>query len=139
MLAGTYRMTPDDWALIILPLTHRDQRVWGEDADQFNPDRFLPQNSRGRAKNIYKPFGTGERACIGRQFALHEAILVLARILHRYEISGDPDYELRIDERLTIVPKGFRLELQPRTPSAEAPSGHADGGDDRAGRCPVSH
>lgn len=139
MLAGKYRMTPEDWALIVLPLTHRDRRVWGEDADQFNPDRFLPQNSRGRAKNIYKPFGTGERACIGRQFALHEAILVLARILHRYEISGDRDYDLRIDERLTIVPKGFRLELQPRTPSSVERPDRADGDDDRAARCPVSH
>lgn len=117
MLADRYLMTPDDWALIMLPLVHRDKAVWGESAEEFDPDRFLPQNSRGRAKNIYKPFGTGERACIGRQFALHEAILVLARILHRYEITGDPGYDLRIDERLTIVPKGFRLELTPRTPS----------------------
>lgn len=138
MLAGKYRMRPDDWALVMLPLTHRDPAVWGEDAEEFNPDRFLSENSRGRAKNIYKPFGTGERACIGRQFALHEAILVLARILHRYELVGDPDYELKIEERLTIVPRGLRLRFVPRTPASAghepAPSG--DGGGDR---CPIAH
>lgn len=116
-LAGRYPMTPDDWAIVTLPLVHRDPAVWGEDADQFRPDRFLPGNSRGRAKGVYKPFGTGERACIGRQFALHEATLVLARILHRYEIAGDADYRLRLDERLTIVPRDLRLTLRRRISS----------------------
>ncbi|WP_293782168.1 cytochrome P450 [uncultured Aeromicrobium sp.] len=139
MLAGAYPMTPDDWALIILPLTHRDARVWGGDAERFDPDRFLSANSRGRAKNVYKPFGTGERACIGRQFALHEALLVLARILHRYEISGDPAYDLDIDERLTVVPKGFALELRRRFPVPVDRQGGGDGGDIRAGRCPTAH
>ncbi|MCD9153767.1 cytochrome P450 [Aeromicrobium duanguangcaii] len=134
-------MTPDDWAMIILPMTHRDPKAWGPTAEEFDPDRFLPENSRGRMKNIYKPFGTGERACIGRQFAIHEALLVLARLLHRYDITGEPDYELAIEERLTIVPQGFRLTLTPRTPaarSAEAPT--VDEGPEQApSGCPVAH
>lgn len=108
-------MRPEDWAIVVLPLMHRDPAVWGDDADEFAPDRFLPENSRGRAPHSYKPFGTGERSCIGRQFALHEAILVLARVLHRYDISGDPDYELLIAERLTLMPEDFRLTLTSRT------------------------
>ncbi len=107
-------MRPEDWALVILPMMHRDPKAWGPTANKFDPDRFLPENSRGRMKNIYKPFGTGERSCIGRQFAIHEAILVLARLLHRYDITGDPAYELSIDERLTIVPKGLQLKLTRR-------------------------
>jgi cytochrome P450 len=75
--------------------------VEGEDAGEFDPDRFLPERSRGWPKHSYKPFGTGERACIGRQFALHEAVLVLARILHRYDLAGDPSYDLAVTERLT--------------------------------------
>lgn len=135
-------MTPDDWAIIVLPMVHRDRRAWGPTADEFDPDRFLPENSRGRMKNVYKPFGTGERSCIGRQFALHKAILVLARLLHRYDIAGDPDYELQIDERLTIVPKGFRLTLTPRTPNsrpAGAPASDEGPADRPAGTCPVAH
>lgn len=115
-IAGTYLMRPQDWAIVLLPMVHRDKAVWGEDAEEFNPDRFLPENSRGRMPQTYKPFGTGERSCIGRQFALHEAILVLARMLHRYDLTPDPDYELEIAERLTLMPRGFRLTVSPRTP-----------------------
>jgi cytochrome P450 len=111
VIGGRYLMRTQDWATVLIPLIHRDPSVWGEDAEEFRPDRFLPENSRGRAPHSYKPFGTGERACIGRQFALHEAVLVLARLLHRYDISGDPDYELAISERLTLMPKGFEITL----------------------------
>jgi unspecific monooxygenase len=120
VLSTGHTMRPDDWAIVVLPMMHRDMSVWGDDADEFDPDRFLPENARGRRPHSYKPFGTGERSCIGRQFALHEAVLVLARILHRYELTGDPDYELEISERLTLMPKGFELQLAPRTPSVSS-------------------
>jgi unspecific monooxygenase len=123
VLSSGHTMRPEDWALVVLPMMHRDKSVWGEDADQFDPDRFLPESSRRRQPHTYKPFGTGERSCIGRQFALHEAILVLARMLHRYDIAGDPDYELEITERLTLMPTGFELTLSPRTPSVTAQLG----------------
>lgn len=116
VLSTGHTMRPEDWAIVILPMMHRDPAVWGDDADEFNSDRFLPENARGRPPHSYKPFGTGERSCIGRQFALHEAILVLARMLHRYDIAGDPAYELEIAERLTLMPKGFELTVTPRTP-----------------------
>lgn len=117
VLSTGHTMRPEDWAIVVLPMMHRDKAVWGDDADQFDPDRFLAENSRGRQPHSYKPFGTGERSCIGRQFALHEAILVLARMLHRYDIAADPDYELAIAERLTLMPKGFELTLTPRVPA----------------------
>lgn len=110
-------MRPQDWAIVVLPMVHRDPAVWGDDAETFDPDRFLPDRSRGRAAHTYKPFGTGERSCIGRQFALHEAILVLARMLHRYDLEHDPAYDLAIAERLTLMPVGFELALTPRTPA----------------------
>lgn len=116
MIGGRYLMRTQDWATVILPLIHRDPSVLGEDAGEFRPDRSLPESSRGRPPHSYKPFGTGERACIGRQFALHEAVLVLARLLHRYDITGDPGYELAISERLTLMPRGFEIALARRTP-----------------------
>ncbi|NRQ51703.1 cytochrome P450 [Aeromicrobium stalagmiti] len=116
-LSTGHVMRPQDWAIVVLPMVHRDPAVWGDDADTFDPDRFLPDRSRGRAPHTYKPFGTGERSCIGRQFALHEAILVLARMLHRYDLEHDPAYDLAIAERLTLMPVGFELALTPRTPA----------------------
>src|ERR1035437_3943544 len=96
VIGDRYRMRPQDWAIILIPFIARDPSAWGEDAEEFRPDRFLPESSRRRAPRSYKPFGTGERACIGRKLALHEAVLVLARLLHRYDITGDPD---RSEER----------------------------------------
>lgn len=118
-LSTGHVMRPEDWAIVVLPMLHRDRAVWGEDAEEFDPDRFLPGRSHGRLPHAYKPFGTGERSCIGRQFALHEAIVVLARTLHRYDLTPDPAYELRIAERLTLMPVGFELSLTPRTPSSD--------------------
>jgi unspecific monooxygenase len=111
MLGGRYRMNRGDWAMVFLPLLHRDPLVWA-DPDRFDPDRFAPGQAKSRPAHAYKPFGTGQRACIGRQFALHEAVLALGLVLHRYQLSVPDDYRLRIAETLTLKPQGF--ELLPR-------------------------
>jgi unspecific monooxygenase len=120
-IGDRWPMRPEDWAIVNLALVHRDPTAWGEDAAEFDPDRFLPERSQGRNPHAYKPFGTGQRACIGRQFALHEAVLVLVRLLHRYNLVADPTYQLRVSERLTLMPEGFELTLSPRTPAVTVP------------------
>jgi cytochrome P450 len=111
VLGGRYPMNQGDWAMVFLPLLHRDPRVW-PDPDRFDPDRFAPGQARSRPPHAYKPFGTGQRSCIGRQFALHEAVLALGLVLHRYDLSATNGYQLRIAESLTLKPQGF--ELLPR-------------------------
>ena len=54
-----------------------------------------PKAVRARPPHAFKPFGTGARACIGRQFALHEATLVLGLLLRRYELIDHLHYQLR--------------------------------------------
>lgn len=110
VLAGVHPMRKGDWVLTLLSALHRDQR-WGDDPDAFDPDRFEPERVRARPAGLYKPFGTGPRSCIGRQFALHEAVLLLAVLLRRYELVPDPDYRLQVTQRLTLLPKGFQLTL----------------------------
>lgn len=107
-LGGRYEMNQGDWALVLLPLLHRDPTVW-PDPDRFDPDRFAPGQAKTRPPHAYKPFGTGQRACIGRQFALHEAVLALGLVLHRYDLIPDDGYRLQIAESLTLKPRGFRL------------------------------
>jgi unspecific monooxygenase len=127
-------------------MLHRDPSVWGADAARFDPDRFEAPAVRSRPPHTYKPFGTGARACIGRQFALHEATLVLGLLLRRYELRADPAYRLRVTERLTLMPEGLRLRLERRTGAATASAGvrRADVPSARAvteapseSRCPV--
>ena len=114
MLGEKYPMRKGDWVIVPLPLLHRDPSAWGPDADTFDPDRFEPAAVKKRPAQCYKPFGTGERACIGRQFALHEAVLALGLVLQRYDFEADPGYELKIVESLTVKPADFRLTLRVR-------------------------
>jgi len=78
------------------------------------------RSGEGAPVHAFKPFGTGERACIGRQFALHEATLLLGMIIHRYRLLDTFNYELKIKETLTLKPTGFRLEW-PAAPSGSSP------------------
>lgn len=100
--------------LVVLLALHRDPKLWGDDADRFDPDRFLPEAVRARPAHAYKPFGVGARACIGRQFALHEAVLALSQIVTRFDIIPTPGYELSVEELLTVRPENLRLQLRPR-------------------------
>ncbi|MGW4523188.1 cytochrome P450 [Amycolatopsis sp. NPDC004378] len=113
VLGGKYPMAKGDWVLVPLPLVHRDPAVW-PDPERFDPDRFEPAAVKKRPAQAYKPFGTGERACIGRQFALHEAVLALGMVLQRYDFDVDPAYELEIAESLTLKPSGFTLRPRVR-------------------------
>ncbi|MFD5073883.1 cytochrome P450 [Streptomyces sp. NPDC058371] len=122
VLGGVHPMRQGAWALVLTAMLHRDPDVWGADAERFDPDRFDAQAVRGRPAHTFKPFGTGARACIGRQFALHEATLVLGLLLRRYELRADPEYRLRVAERLTLMPAGLRLHLERRAPTTEAAS-----------------
>ncbi len=117
VLGGRYRIRKGQWVLVVLPLVQRDPRVWPE-PERFDPDRFAPGRMKSRA-HAYKPFGTGQRACIGRQFALHEAVLTLAMILHRYDLAADSGYRLKISESITLKPNGFRLGVTKRAASSQ--------------------
>jgi unspecific monooxygenase len=113
IVAGKYRMSPGDGMSVLIPMLHRAPE-WGPNPELFDPDRFEPDRVRNRGPHLFKPFGTGERACIGRQFAIHEAVIALACILRRYELALEPGYRLRVAERLTLMPKDFRLNLRAR-------------------------
>ncbi|WP_030558955.1 cytochrome P450 [Streptomyces aureocirculatus] len=115
VLGGVHPMRRGAWALVLTMLLHRDPEAWGPRPEEFTPDRFAPAAVRSRPAHVFKPFGTGARACIGRQFALHEATLVLALLLRRYDLVPDPGYRLRVAERLTLMPQGLRLRLVRRS------------------------
>ncbi len=113
-LAG-YPIDKSETILVVLLALHRDPKLWGDNVEDFDPDRFLPAAVRARPAHAYKPFGVGARACIGRQFALHEAVLALAQILTRFDIAPVAGYELSVAELLTIRPENLRLHISPRS------------------------
>jgi cytochrome P450/NADPH-cytochrome P450 reductase len=115
VLGGKYEVTPGDALATLVPMLHRDPAIWGPDPEKFDPGRFAPELVKARPANAYKPFGTGFRACIGRHFALQEAVVALALILQRFELVDHTGYELKLKQTLTIKPEGFRIKVRART------------------------
>ncbi|MGZ6317782.1 MAG: cytochrome P450 [Ktedonobacterales bacterium] len=113
-LGGKYVVRPDDKIMVLSAMLQRDPAVWGADAEEFNPDHFRPEAEQTRPANAFKAFGTGQRGCIGREFALQEAALVLGMVLQRFELIDFSNYELRLKQTLTIKPDNFKIRVRPR-------------------------
>lgn len=71
---GDHDVRPGDLVSIWPWLVHRNRQRW-DDPDAFRADRFL---SGERHRFQYIPFGAGPRICVGAQFAMIEALTILA-------------------------------------------------------------
>lgn len=85
---------------------HHDKSIWGEDADQFKPERF----SKGVAKACshplaFMPFAFGPRNCVGQNFAVMEAKIVLCILLSRFTFQLSTSYRHAPICILTLQPK----------------------------------
>jgi cytochrome P450 len=99
----------------IVPWTlHRHPAYW-RNPEGFDPDRFLPEAAAERPRYTYMPFGGGPRQCIGVNFALYEAKLVLATLLQRYSVELVPGQDLSCDAAVTLRPAhGMKVRLRRR-------------------------
>jgi cytochrome P450/NADPH-cytochrome P450 reductase len=114
VIGGKYSVKKDNLLIVNNSALHRDTKVWREDVEDFKPERF--ENFEKLPNNCYKPFGNGQRACIGRPFALQEATIALAMILQRFDlVEADPSYQLKIKQTLTIKPENFFIRARRRT------------------------
>jgi cytochrome P450 / NADPH-cytochrome P450 reductase len=120
IIGGKYRVTKDEDIVVLIPMLHRDKAIWGDDVEVFDPERFSPEEIEKRPADAYKPFGNGQRACIGRQFAMQEAILVMGMILQRYKLIDHTNYQFKIKETLTIKPDAFKIKIKKRTDTDRA-------------------
>ena len=92
--------------LIIAPwVLHRHHTLWRNPA-AFDPDRFMPE-APPPPRFAYLPFGTGPRICVGAQFAMTEAILVLALLIRHFLVEMEPGE--------TVLPVGI-VTTQPDHP-----------------------
>jgi cytochrome P450 len=91
---------------------HRNKKVWGDDVDEFNPDRF--KNLTKEQKNSHIPFGGGPRKCVGMMFTLYEQKIFISKLLKKFRISLIPGSKLEYANDL-MEPKTesgrFKLDL----------------------------
>ena len=98
---------------------HRDPRHY-PDPEKFDPERFTPQNSVGRHRYAYIPFGIGRRMCVGHVFATMEAKTILSTVLRRYRVTevegGIKGLEETLKLSFVVSPtNGIRVKLLPRS------------------------
>jgi cytochrome P450 len=97
----------------------RHEQHWSE-PNRFRPERFLANQANEEekqwARDAYLPFGLGPRKCPGAAFALQEALLVLAELVSRYELLGEPGQEPDLVGNLTLRSRtGVPWKLRRRT------------------------
>lgn len=68
--------------------THKMPEHW-PDPQRFDPMRFSPEESKGRHKYAWVPFGGGAHMCIGLHFATMQIRILMAHLLSRYRIELD--------------------------------------------------
>jgi cytochrome P450 len=105
-IAG-YTVEPGTIIGMTMHTLHRHPAAF-DDAERFDPERFLPGNAKAKERHrfAYLPFGAGPRQCIGNTFALVEAQAILATIVQRCQLILLPDPPVEIDTAVTIHPRG---------------------------------
>ncbi|MCO5600388.1 hypothetical protein L7F22_054500 [Adiantum nelumboides] len=85
---------------------HHDKNIWGEDADEFKPERFFEGVAKAcKHPMAFMPFSFGPRNCVGQNFAMMEAKIVLCMLLSKFTFHLSPSYRHAPICVLTLQPK----------------------------------
>jgi len=110
VIVGGYELPRGAMAHLPIYVPHRDER-WFDQPDEFRPERF-DEAKDDIPRCAYLPFGAGPRACIGKNFAMMEGVLVLATILRRHSVVWDNAQPDPVAEaQVSLHPRGG-LQLQ---------------------------
>ena len=97
---------------------HRNPEIFGENVDEFDPERFLDDASKDQIENhLFHSFGGGPRICIGMKFAMEEIKIAVAKLLSNFEIKDVPNVtHLKFDKGnpFLLTYKEMTVKIQER-------------------------
>lgn len=99
---------------------HRDKALYGEDADEWVPDRWLglDEEKVRRMENLNFAFGGGSRLCIGKNIAMLEMTKFVTELFRRYEIELVDPKRWSLRPGWLVVQEGLDVYLRPRDPQS---------------------
>lgn len=110
---------PGETVFLNIHALHRHRLYWQE-PDAFDPEHFAPGAVAGRDRYLYLPFGAGPRVCVGANFAMMQAGIILATLLARFSFAP-AGVAPRPIMHMTVRPDpGVELFVQPITSRAAA-------------------
>lgn len=116
---GSYTLKKGSTIFISPYLAHRNPDYF-PDPERFIPERFAPGAEKQVPTHAYIPFGGGPRICIGNNFAIMEARLILATILQRYQLRVVPGHKVEVVPLLTLCPaNGMPMQISQRVQELE--------------------
>jgi cytochrome P450 len=120
MRIGRLDLPADVYVAPSIYLAHRRRDVWGEDALEFRPERFL---ERKVSSHEYFPFGGGARRCLGMAFAMYESKIVFAQLVRRLDMRLAPGARpRRVRRGVTFAPEGGLPIVVDARDASRAPS-----------------
>lgn len=110
---GNFDVPPGTVIAICASTLHRHPAFWDE-PEVFNPLRFSSDAPRPIQKYAYIPFGAGPRQCIGNNFGLLEAALVIACVAQQFELHLAPGIEIQPQPLFVLRPnRDLLMTLHP--------------------------
>ncbi|KAK4225379.1 Pisatin demethylase [Podospora fimiseda] len=103
----------------------RNKGAFGEDADEFRPERWLRDEEVGETEEGFKArllkmnaadfsFGGGSRVCLGRHFAMLELYKTVATLVNRYDMELSSDHRWVVAKSWFVKPKSLRAKFKLR-------------------------
>lgn len=103
-------------------VAHRNKQVWGPDAEEFRPERWLEAQAKAdagkketlqRMEACYLPFGVGSRTCIGRHISILEILKLVPRLLRDFDFQLErPQEDMECDASWFVVPKELPVRVR---------------------------